>query len=323
MCRTRALVAFLVSLASACALPASVRLETSEGIVLARDVEHAEAAASVMREFSPQVREIVEMDRQRPTVKVMLTPWLDEDARTTEHAIWMNTTELPGADTLLIHELVHWYAQGFWKTLPCVVEEGFAYLLSCMLNVDTPLSFPAPESDARLRAVFEMERDEYAGLSHTEVTPIALAGLWVCGTIGIDSLKSLARRAHDQGLTRVPDEWIMELLPESRQPINLLPHAFATAPRSGKGESSAPLLGSANGESSGKGPVRTWTLSNGSRAEVRVKVEFFDVLGRPIGWPQAGTIPAGGTTTIPAPPGAVAHSVTIVDCDPPAGSQRH
>jgi len=85
----------------------------------------------------------------------------------------------------------------------------------------------------------------------------------------------------------------------------------------GGGQVRVPLLGSAEWHYSGKDPDRTCTVSNGSSSEVCAEIQFYDAAGKPIGLPQAGTFPSGGSATVPVPPGTISHVVTIVDCDPP------
>ncbi len=119
-----------------------------------------------------------------------------------------------------MHELIHWYATEAWDTLPYVIEQGMAYLVSFVLTGDFEGVAPPPE-DRAFGLALSLEREEYSRFSEEFEDELDAAGVWIVAALGWKGLKSLAECAHAEGLKKIPPEWFEPALPSPRKPVNI------------------------------------------------------------------------------------------------------
>jgi hypothetical protein len=190
--------------------------DTTWGRVLAISEEVGNRTIEVVSRMDPKIRNLLGTGRQtHPTFDIGLNKsctveYLDGYTHSSGMVI---RTVPPGWEHLLVHEMVHWHLVSYWDTLPYVVEEGLACLVSLDLwSKKTGTINPPVMND--LSKALNLTLDKFHSVKERETREeLTLAGMWVVETLGLTKLRKLSKRAKEQDLQRIPAEWILSALP--------------------------------------------------------------------------------------------------------------
>jgi hypothetical protein len=194
-------------------------IETPEGTVRAYDEKIAARGAELVQLQGPLVREALSTSGGPPPVALGIWRFRhahpEAVAYTLESGIVIREIDGDWSFTLA-HELVHWHATGWWETLPTVIEEALAHLLSYAVGGAPDLKFDTPTRQW-IDAALSTSQDEFLSLPFGDnMSRLVVAGMWIVVTLGMEELGDLARQAQEQGLRKVPSPWILERLPATR-----------------------------------------------------------------------------------------------------------
>jgi hypothetical protein len=182
-------------------------------------------AVDLARIYSPLVCELLETSTPHEDITVMVT---DLDGNTAAAVneerdtigISPRMLDLPeeALAWVVVHELAHLNLTGYWTTLPTWVEEGVAESVAVQLL--PPLHGPGgPSKEYRLALACVQE-------------------------IGFEEVRLLCIKAHEQGLTRIPDGWLpaacLSIGPDQEDPeqsVNPAPEHPGAVPESPEGNS--------------------------------------------------------------------------------------
>jgi hypothetical protein len=119
-----------------------------------------------------------------------------------------------GRRYLLAHELVHWYAVGYWRQLPMAVEDGMGDMVACELNPEIGevrrvfLGRLGDLSEQDVRETLAVSRDDYEKVQGRRKDMLYLVGLRIAKRWGVKRLSTWCQDAQSSGNASIPDEWI-------------------------------------------------------------------------------------------------------------------
>jgi hypothetical protein len=177
----------------------------------------------MLDELTPQVRSLlVDCRTESPRVEVVDEDLDGRQAMSYDDRIVLGTGARGKERSSLAHELVHWYAAGYWDALPHAIEEGLADLIAIRL-VPTRAAEKRMQAHWMVRGGIEglwpiLEPQELLDLSCSDIGNLAYGpelssvyalGFVVAEAIGIDGLRDLCLAARRNGLERLPAEELL------------------------------------------------------------------------------------------------------------------
>ncbi|HEX6882312.1 MAG TPA: hypothetical protein VF530_02965 [Planctomycetota bacterium] len=146
------------------------------------------------------------------TIKVDLSdPGESRGGSTSSSGITLFHRALAWLPGVLAHELAHWllhWRKGSWNTLPIVIEEGLAMVAFHRFSATDPPS--ASLGDCDIAGVLRLTHEEYN--KHPDVRSVTSCGVAIAQDLGLERLRELCRRAHQDGLETLPVDWVLEAL---------------------------------------------------------------------------------------------------------------
>ncbi len=258
----------------------------------------------------------------RPLIDVGRTPPGLPDGYATTKGIVVRRVENPW-DSLVVHELVHWYATGIWDTLPPAIEQGMACVIGWILTGGFTDEYPAPPNQAFASAV-RIERQEYLSSPQEVQDELDAAGVWIVAALGWERLKSFAERAHVQGLERIPPEWLETALPPPRIGVgfdsdwldNVPELRFSAAPVDAdtkiarKDPDGAEVALGVHWKTQGAEPKMAFEMVNESEKPLISHIKFKNRYDNFVLAVWNITIPPGESFCSPVPTGATAYEIS-------------
>jgi hypothetical protein len=217
----------LASCASSAFDRAPMRCETGSGTVRGYAVDDVAEVGRLVRDLSPQVREILRPRQPEPVRVVVMRASVDpfakaytqefvRDGRTVERVIVVGSERPHLRGFMVAHELVHWYADGSWDRLPLALEEGLADLIACQLDpvgreakLYDLAHVPPAASFEEIKAALRVTRETWAGLTTVERERAYWVGYVIASRIGVEGLRELAEQAVAGGAAFVSVERVL------------------------------------------------------------------------------------------------------------------
>ncbi len=200
-------------LGAAVVLAASCRaiVHTPEGTVWAKRAEVARRISEDLLVQGPAVRQQLRSSRDVPVVVVDLVKFPEShgaDAVVTEKYILLHEGK---SETLLEHELAHYYAlKDPLGKLPFMVQEGLALLVAWDVTGPDARTLRLP-SELAVHLALTATCDEALSwwLGSKLYSEVSLAAVWICATIGLEELQAMCASAPDDD-----PEWTVDALRE-------------------------------------------------------------------------------------------------------------
>jgi hypothetical protein len=207
---------------------APMTCESEFGTVRGFAAEDVEEVASLVRDLSPRVQEILRPEHAEPVRVVVLDTPTDPSAKAYTHEFVrdgriVDRFIVVGSEVrhlrafLVAHECVHWFADGPWDRLPLALEEGLADLIASQLD---PIGreaklydlahVPPAASFEEIEAALRVTRETWAGLTAAEHERAYWVGYVVASRIGVGGLRELAEQSEVDGLRLVSPDRVVD-----------------------------------------------------------------------------------------------------------------
>lgn len=164
--------------------------------------ERSQLEARILRANAavvPQVAEILGYGPYEARIEVLcheIPGWTMARTELVQRSYIQFGPELDGAPDnflryLVAHEQVHVHCRGVWEKLPLCLEEALGYMIAIDL---------VPK---HWRGLLESSFSNFEHLRYYDLVR----------PLGVEGLRALAQRAHDEGLEEVPLAWVEEVSP--------------------------------------------------------------------------------------------------------------
>lgn len=227
----RAVIALGLLLLASCASSAfdhaPMTCETGSGTVRGYAADDVAEVGRLVRDLSPQVRELLRPQCPEPVRVVVMRSSVDpfakaytqefvRDGRTVERVIVVGSESPHLRGFMVAHELVHWYADAVWNRLPLALEEGLADLIASQLDAigrEAKLydlaQVPEATSFSEIESALRVSRESWASLTPDERNRSYWVGSILARRIGIEGLRALCEQAAADGSPIVSAERVL------------------------------------------------------------------------------------------------------------------